>query len=191
MNAVKPDVGARAQTVALSPDELVAVARVIRPRGVHGEITASVLTDYPERFDGLERLIALRPDGERKILEIESHWFHGERLILKFSGYDAPETAKELAGCELCVPESECIALADDEYYDWQLAGSTVETVAGAMIGKVKGVLRTGGTELLVIAATATAAQDILIPFAASICVEVDIEKRLIRIDPPEGLLEL
>jgi ribosomal 30S subunit maturation factor RimM len=30
-----------------------------------------------------------------------------------------------------------------------------------------------------------------LIPMVADICVAIDIEKKLIRIDPPEGLLEL
>jgi hypothetical protein len=29
-----------------------------------------------------------------------------------------------------------------------------------------------------------------LVPFAEAICVDVDIENELIRIDPPEGLLE-
>jgi ribosomal 30S subunit maturation factor RimM len=29
-----------------------------------------------------------------------------------------------------------------------------------------------------------------LIPFAAAICIEVDIDGKLIKIDPPEGLLD-
>jgi ribosomal 30S subunit maturation factor RimM len=29
-----------------------------------------------------------------------------------------------------------------------------------------------------------------LIPLAASICVEIDTEGKLIRVDPPEGLIE-
>jgi len=32
---------------------------------------------------------------------------------------------------------------------------------------------------------------EILIPFAVDICVEVDLAARRIRIDPPDGLLEL
>jgi ribosomal 30S subunit maturation factor RimM len=30
-----------------------------------------------------------------------------------------------------------------------------------------------------------------LIPLAESICVEIDTEAKLIRVDPPEGLLEM
>jgi ribosomal 30S subunit maturation factor RimM len=32
---------------------------------------------------------------------------------------------------------------------------------------------------------------EVLVPLAAEICVEVDVAARRIRIDPPEGLLEL
>ena len=35
------------------------------------------------------------------------------------------------------------------------------------------------------------AGRDRLIPMAGDIVVEIDVEKKLIRIDPPEGLLEL
>ena len=47
--------------------------------------------------------------------------------------------------------------------------------------------MRTGGTELLVIDG---AERELLVPFAESICVDVDVEKKRIVIDPPEGLLE-
>ena len=47
--------------------------------------------------------------------------------------------------------------------------------------------MRTGGTELLIVEGET---KEYLIPFAEAICVEVDIENELIRIDPPEGLLE-
>ncbi len=32
--------------------------------------------------------------------------------------------------------------------------------------------------------------KEYLIPFAESICVEVDIENKTVTVDPPEGLLE-
>ena len=45
-------------------DDLVAIAKVIRPRGLKGEVFAELLTDFPERFDGLEDVTAVSPDGE-------------------------------------------------------------------------------------------------------------------------------
>ncbi|MBX7170571.1 MAG: PRC-barrel domain-containing protein, partial [Pyrinomonadaceae bacterium] len=57
----------------------------------------------------------------------------------------------------------------------------------GEKLGQVKELMRTGGTEILVVQGET---KDYLIPFAETICVEVDIENKLIRIDPPEGLLD-
>ena len=54
-------------------------------------------------------------------------------------------------------------------------------------IGKVREVMRTGGTENLIVE---NDGRDVLIPFAEAICVEVDIDKKRIVVDPPEGLLE-
>ena len=91
------------------------------------------------------------------------------------------------SGFELCVPESEAVDLESDEYFDWQLAECDVETLTGEKIGRVREVMRTGGTELLVVHGET---KEYLIPFAESICIEVDIENKLIKIDPPEGLLD-
>ena len=174
---------------ASTEDDLVAVARAVKTRGLRGELVAELLTDFPERFEGLENLIAVAPDGLRKRLELEEHWFHGERVILKFAGYDSIEAASALVGYEFAVPEAERMELEEDEFYDWELAGCLVETIEGEQLGVVREVMRTGGVEVLVVE-NVEAKREHLIPMAESICVEIDVESKLIRVDPPEGLLE-
>ena len=80
--------------------------------------------------------------------------------------------------------------LAEDEFYDWELAGCRVETIGGEHLGSVREVLRTGGVEVLVVESAAGAGRDYLLPLAEEICVEIDVENKLVRVDPPEGLLE-
>ncbi len=167
--------------------ELVAVACIVRTRGLKGEVVADILTDFPERFELLDTVMAVRQDGERVELKIEKFWFQNGRVILKFVGYDTVESGETLRDVEICVTESEAVALEDGEFFDWQLSGCKVETLGGEQIGEVSGLMRTGGTELLVVKGET---KEYLIPFANAICVEVDIENKLIKIDPPEGLLE-
>lgn len=167
--------------------ELVAVAKIVKSRGLRGELVADVLTDFPERFEDLETVIALFPDGKRRDLKIERFWFQKGRIILKFAGFDSIETAETLRGAEVCIPEADAVELEEDEFFDWELAGCTVETIEGERIGRVKELMRTGGTEILVVEG---ADKEYLIPFAETICVEVDVENKLIKIDAPEGLLE-
>jgi 16S rRNA processing protein RimM len=56
------------------------------------------------------------------------------------------------------------------------------------MIGRVKDVLSAGPGDLLVVERQS---KEILIPFHESVCIEVDVPGKRIRIDPPEGLLDL
>ncbi len=168
-------------------DELVAIARIVRPRGLKGEVVAELLTDFPERFEALEKVTALTQTGERSELIIENFWFQSGRVILKFDGYDTIERGEELRNLEICVQESDAVELESGEFFDWQLEGCVVEIPDGEVIGTVRELMRTGGTELLVVAGDT---KEYLIPFAESICVEVDIESKRIKIDPPEGLLE-
>ena len=173
----------------LSEVELVLVARVAKPRGVRGELACDLLTDFPERFGRVEGLIAVFPGGRRERLTLEGHWLHGGRVVLKLEGFDTPEAAAALTGCELAVPESEAVELEEGEFYDWQLEGCRVETVGGVSVGAVREVLHTGG-EAPVLVIRDEAGRENLVPLAESICVEINVAAKLIRVDAPEGLLE-
>lgn len=175
---------------ATTVEELVAVAKAVKTRGLRGEIVAELLTDFPERFEELENLIAVGTYGSRTTLTLEEHWFQSGRIVLKFAGYDSIEAASALVGYEFAVPETERVELPEDEFYDWELAGCRVESVEGEEVGHVREVLRTGGVEVLVVD-NKTTGREHLIPLAESICVEINIEQKLIRIDAPEGLLEM
>lgn len=168
-------------------EELVTIAKILKTRGLRGETVAELLTDFPERFENLEDVTGVGPDGTRRQLTIERFFFQKGRVVLKFAGYDSIETAEELRGFEVCVPESEAVELEEGEFFDWELEGCRVETIDGTGIGRVTEVMRTGGTEILVVKGED---KEYLIPFSETICVEVDVEEKMIRVDPPEGLLE-
>ena len=168
--------------------ELIVIARAVKPRGLKGEIVAELLTDFPERFEDIDELVLVSPAGERSTKRLEAYWFQNDRVVLKLSGYDEVDTAKELVGFEFAVPESERVPLPADHYYDWELEGCTVK-VGDDSIGQVNSVLRTGGAEILVV--TDNSGKERLIPFADSIVVEVDPVRKTIVVDPPEGLLDL
>jgi 16S rRNA processing protein RimM len=170
-------------------DDLIVVARVARTRGLRGEVIADLYTDFPERFENVDQLIAIAPDGSHRSLQIEEHWFHGNRIVFKFAGYDSIDAAKELAASQLAVPSNERVELDANQFYEWELTGCRVERIDGNALGTVREVMRTGGVEILIVANDA--GHEFLVPMAQDICIEIDVKGKLIRIDPPEGLLEL
>lgn len=169
-------------------DDLIVIARAVRTHGLKGEIVAELLTDFPERFEEVEELILVSPAGERKQAQLEDYWFQKERVVVKLAGCDDVEQAKELIGYAFAVHESDRVALAEDEFYDWELEGCTV-LVGDKRIGQVRSVMRTGGAEILVV--NDEAGKEQLVPLAASIVVEIDKAGKTIVVDPPEGLLDL
>jgi 16S rRNA processing protein RimM len=168
-------------------EDLVTIAKIVRTRGLRGEVVAELLTDFPERFEGLEDVTAVFPDGKKRELKIEKFWFQKDRVILKFHGVDSIESAEALRDTEVCVRESEAVELEEGEYFDWELEGCEVETIEGEKLGAVREIMRTGGTEVLLIDG---AEKELMVPFAEAICIEIDVEAKRIIVDPPEGLLE-
>jgi 16S rRNA processing protein RimM len=168
--------------------DLVLIARAVKTHGLKGEVVAELLTDFPKRFEDLDEVVLVSPSGEQKTASIEEFWFQKDRVVLKISGYDDVDVAKQLIGCEFAVPESDRVQLEDDEFYDWELEGCTVK-VGDESIGQVSSILKTGGTDVLVI--SDDAGKERLVPLAAPIVVKIDAATKTIVVDPPEGLLDL
>jgi 16S rRNA processing protein RimM len=111
-------------------------------------------------------------------------------LIFKFRGVDSISAAEALRGAEICVPRVERPPLPAGEYYQTDLVGcQVVDRASGAPLGVVRGWQDYGGAPLLEV--ERTGGQPLLIPFARSICLEIDVAGRRIRVELPEGLKEL
>lgn len=185
-----PEPQTRAQNTA--PDRWLAIARILRPRGHHGEVVAEVLTDFPDRFEKLKRAFLETPAGPPQPIDIAEVWWHGERLILRFEGTESIDQARQLQGRLLLVPDEERVKLGADQYYVSDLVGCEVLSNE-RRIGEVIRVEPTGGADLLCVQPVEGAknSREILIPFAQEICPEIDVAARRIVIVPPEGLLDL
>jgi len=128
------------------------------------------------------------PDAPAR-LAVEEVWWHGPRLIFKFAGVDSIDAAEALRGAEVRVPFEERFALPPEEYYHSDLVGcEVIDRDSQRRLGEVTGFLEQGASGLLEVNA---GNQELLIPFAAAICVEVDLARKRIVVAPPEGLLEL
>ena len=169
-------------------DNMVVVGRVARPHGLRGQVVVSPETDFvTERFRPGATLWA-RSAGQEEMLTVASSRVHNGRPVVVFEGLDRIEAVERLAGTELRIPETALQPLEPGRYYEHQLVGCTVETVDGRTVGTVGRVDSGPGGSHLVVPGDRG---EILVPFVPQICVSVDIDGKGVRIDPPEGLLEL
>ncbi|MBM3777096.1 MAG: 16S rRNA processing protein RimM [Acidimicrobiia bacterium] len=169
-------------------DEMVLVGRVARPHGLRGQVVINPETDFvEERFREGARVWLRTPGGVEARVVASMRVWQG-RPIVRFEGAGTCEDAEQLVGQELRVSETALQPLGEGVFYHHQLVGCAVETVDGETIGHVTRVDGGTGTPCLVVGRPRGEA---LVPLAADICVDVDVAGRRIRVDPPEGLLEL
>jgi len=168
-------------------DEFVTIARVLRPQGRKGEVAAALLTDFPERFASRKRLFLLDEKGGRHEVELEAHWFHKDRVVLKFREVNSISDAETLAGCEVQVPRSERAVPEQGASYVSDLVGCAVFD-SGREIGTVQAVqFGAGEAPLLVV----KGAKEYLVPFAAEYLEKILPEHKRLEMKLPEGMLQL
>jgi 16S rRNA processing protein RimM len=169
-------------------NDMVLVGRIARPHGIRGHVFVTPETDFiDERFVPGATMWTRSERGDEQLTIVAARVQNG-RPVIAFEGFSSIDDVERLAGLELRVPEESLHALAAGAYYQHQLVGCAVETTAGQAVGLVRRVEGGAAGSLLAIDG---ARGEILIPFATDICREVDIAARRIRIEPPEGLLEL
>jgi 16S rRNA processing protein RimM len=122
-------------------------------------------------------------------MELENTWMHGDHLILKFKGVDTISDAEKLAGADVAVPFEQRAALDEQEYYQSDLIGCEVFDGAGRSLGFVDDFQETGGAPLLKV--KTPDGRELLIPFAKSICTKIDLDRKQITVNLPDGLLDL
>jgi 16S rRNA processing protein RimM len=160
----------------------VTVAVLGKTRGNRGEVTAEPFSSKPERYQSLERVYLF---GTGTPIQVEEIWFHDGVLIFKFAGIDTISDAEALRGAEVRIPLAERAALEPGEYFQSDLLGcQVVDRRTGQSLGSVVDWVDAGSGLLVLESGT-------LIPFARSICVEIDPVTKRIQVDLPEGLKDL
>jgi 16S rRNA processing protein RimM len=169
-------------------DDMVLVGRVARPHGLRGQVVINPETDFVEaRFRAGATFWTRSARGDEQ-LTVTSARVQNGRPVIGFEGFSSIEDVERLAGLDLRVPEEELQPLQPGMYYHHQLIGCAVETVAGERVGDVVRVV--GGAAGSVLEVQGPRGE-VLIPLAVEICVEIDVERKRIRIAPPEGLLDV
>ena len=124
----------------------------------------------------------------RRELEIEDLWPHKGLLVFKFAGVDSISDAEKLIGAELQVPRAERASLEPGWTYVSDLVGCTLFD-HGREVGRVDDVqFGAGEAPLLIVADDGKTFE---IPFAEAYLERVDAARREVRMNLPEGMLEI
>ena len=161
----------------------LAVGRIIAPHGVRGEVKVRLMTDFPERFTPGAHLFI---EGEARQRQVVSVRPHKGVLLIKFSEMNDRNVVESLRGKHLFIPRDEAMPLAEDEYYEDELLGLQVETMAGEHLGELVEVMWTAANEVYVVQGQQG---ELLLPAIADVVQEIDLEQGVMRVTLLPGLI--
>jgi len=120
--------------------------------------------------------------GEASSISISSVRPHKGRILISIAGIEDSNAAAVYAGATLYAPR-DAIRLSEGEYLDDDLVGCRVLGIDGTRYGSVDRVEHYPGSDMLVVDGS-------MVPMVRAIVTEIDLARRTIVVDPPEGLFE-
>jgi 16S rRNA processing protein RimM len=125
------------------PDDLLAIAYLVRPHGIHGEVSAIPLAPPVLDPDGLirGRVLTLRdPAGGARTVAGLGVRPHQDRWLVTLEGIDSMDEADRLRGLDLCLRRAELPELPEGWFWEDDLARCRVVDAALGEIGTVAGL---------------------------------------------------
>lgn len=169
-----------------SPTEVreptVAVGRITRSHGVHGEVAVLVLSEVPERF--APGATVWLEDG--RTLTVAASRPHKDRMLVRFREVADRTAAEALRGALLVVPESASPSLPEGSWWDHQIEGCVVSVESVRELGVVREVIHTAANDVW--SAVGESGAETLIPVLRDVLVSVDVGSKRIVVREMPGL---
>ena len=167
--------------------EWLIVGRVIKPHGIHGDLTGEVITDFPDRLvDGMT-FGAGGETGPDTYHEVHRIRYHKGRWLLSVRGLRDRDGADDWRQRFLYLPELGRDELPEGFYYEHDLVGLQCRSPNGDELGEVAAIDHGPGQRRLVVR---RGRREYLVPYVPQIVREIDLDSRVAVLDVPPGLLD-
>lgn len=168
----------------MSQDDRVCVGSIAGAFGVRGEVRLKSFCADPEAIADYGPLFT--EDGSRSFtirLTRPVAGGFGARL----AGVQTKEEADALRGTMLYAGSDRLPALPDDEFYHADLIGLEVYDTGGMRLGTIRAIHNHGAGDLLEVHGPGRR-QPLLVPFTLAVVPTVDLARRRVIANLPEGL---
>ena len=188
--------------------EWITLAHLLRPQGRKGELLAELLTDFPDQLAGRTGL-HLAPIGftgaaeQARPCTITDAWMpqgrNQGRIVLAIAGVGSITDAEQLAGFDLLVAPEHRAPLEDGAVYISDLVGCSLFD-HDQLVGTVQDVefptssdgrRRLDAASPLLVVTLVGSAAEVMIPFTRAFLRTFDPATKVLRMDLPEGLIDL
>lgn len=170
-------------------DGFILVGGVAKPHGIRGEFCIKSYADSPSLFGRVAALFL--QDGKKRPepFVVKSWREHKGLVLLKCQGVDDRNRAEELRGREVLIHKDDLPELDQGEHYLVDMMGCRVALEDGTDVGVLEAFYETAEQDTWVIMTDDR--KEVLLPAVPEFVLDVDLDREIITIAPPEGLLDL
>lgn len=161
------------------------VGKIINTHGIKGNVKIYPYTDDPERFRDLEYLLV---DDGFKELKIVDMFIQKGFVYVRFEGYEDINKILDFINSNVYIYDKDRVKLPEDRYFISDIVNMEVHDMEGQLIGKVTDVIENLANDLFQV--QKPDGKIFYLPARKEFIKEIDVDKKVIIIDPIEGLLD-
>lgn len=157
--------------------------------GLKGEVQVVLDVDDPSSYQNLESMfLDLTGQGTLVPFFIEQSRDQGNKMVVKFEEIPDQQRAKDLVGKAIYLPLHMLPPLTGSSFYFHEIVGCQVEDLQRGVLGIISGIYDQGPQILL---GMSYVGEEVLIPFNEDIIQSFDRGSSLLKVNLPQGLLEV
>lgn len=168
----------------IKQEEVYKIGRLGKAHGVKGEVSLQFDDDIFDRVDA--DYLVLDIDGILVPFFMEEYRFRSDTVcLMKFSGIDTLQRAQELTGCDVYFPRA-LAEKADEQPSLASLIGfALIDAADGNTVGRITAIDDSTQNILFELE------NGLLIPANDDLIDVIDVEKQQIKMNIPQGLLDI
>lgn len=165
--------------------QIITIGEITGVHGVKGYLKVRSFAESSELFSSGFHFLLSTPSGSKgKWYKVVKATPHKKGLIILFEGVTR-EIAENLIGSNIGIARDNLPELEPDTYYWEDLVGIKVTDIHSGYLGVIDYVMPTGSNDVFVVNGSDG---EVLVPALEWVIVSVDLDKREMTVDLPEGL---
>ncbi|MEI8320656.1 MAG: ribosome maturation factor RimM [Alphaproteobacteria bacterium] len=162
-----------------TPDKKVLVGLIVAPQGIKGQARVKCFLKNPKDLDQFKTL--QKKDGT-PFPKIKISYLKKEVAIINIQGVTDRTAVEQLKNTELFIDHSELPSLDDQTFYEADLVGLSVQSLAGESLGMVVSVQHFGAGPLLEVQSIHPG-ETVFVPFKDDFVPVVELKQGFLQVE--------
>ena len=161
------------------------IAKIVGTHGIKGTLKIYSYSESLSVFKPDSLIFVKNTKGYKETHIINWAKPYKRIILLSLKGITNISQAEPLIGSELFINKSDLPELEDGTYYWFDIIGLSVFTTDDKYIGRIESIIPTGSNDVFVVK---DGDKEVLIPGIESVVLSIDLNKKIMRVDLPDGL---